>query len=253
MERSVSDTPPPEPAETADESEWPITSLSPWVAAPAVACARRPPRPGEPVRLPPRRALLHRVDGAPGLGVRRQPAAHPGHRLALPSGVRRLALRPAGASGGPDLRAGGGRRADRPRARRPSPSPGAGRRHRGDLVVLPGDRPPADHADLRRARHRVSSCSACAGSSGRADQRWWIGIGVAVGVGLENKYTLLLVLASLAVATLLTGAWRRLISWWSVAGAVIATGDLAAATALAVRPRLAAARLRPGARRAGGR
>ena len=53
-------------------------------------------------------------------------------------------------------------------------------------------------------------------------QRWWIGIGVAVGAGLQNKYTLLLVLSSLAVAALLTGSWRRLLSWWTLAGTAVA-------------------------------
>ncbi|CAN5630336.1 glycosyltransferase family 39 protein [soil metagenome] len=54
------------------------------------------------------------------------------------------------------------------------------------------------------------------------EQRWWLAVGLAVGLGLENKYTLALVLVAVAVAALITGAWRRLVSWWMVAGTLVA-------------------------------
>ena len=54
------------------------------------------------------------------------------------------------------------------------------------------------------------------------EQRWWLALGLVIGLGLQNKFTLTLVLGALAVAALITGAWRRLLSGWTVAGAAIA-------------------------------
>lgn len=54
------------------------------------------------------------------------------------------------------------------------------------------------------------------------DQRWWLAIGLVVGIGLQNKYTLALVLVALGGAALLSGCWRRLVSWWLVLGALLA-------------------------------
>jgi Dolichyl-phosphate-mannose-protein mannosyltransferase len=54
------------------------------------------------------------------------------------------------------------------------------------------------------------------------EQRWWLGIGATIGIGLENKYTLVLVVVSLAVGVLATGAWRRFVSRWTLAGAALA-------------------------------
>ena len=54
------------------------------------------------------------------------------------------------------------------------------------------------------------------------EQRWWLAVGVAVGLGLQNKFTLAMVLACLAVAAVVTGTWRRLWSGWALAGAAVA-------------------------------
>lgn len=54
------------------------------------------------------------------------------------------------------------------------------------------------------------------------EQRWWLAIGAVIGVGLHNKYTIVLVLASLAGAALVTGNWRRLLGRWTLAGAAVA-------------------------------
>ncbi len=54
------------------------------------------------------------------------------------------------------------------------------------------------------------------------EQRWWLAVGLVIGLGLQNKFTLAMVLASLALAALVTGGWRRLWSGWTLAGAAIA-------------------------------
>src|SRR3990170_1293116 len=52
--------------------------------------------------------------------------------------------------------------------------------------------------------------------------RWWLGIGAAIGLGLMTKYTILILVAGIAVGVILTGARRHLISPWLWAGAALA-------------------------------
>jgi 4-amino-4-deoxy-L-arabinose transferase-like glycosyltransferase len=54
------------------------------------------------------------------------------------------------------------------------------------------------------------------------DPRWWLGIGVAFGLGLETKYTIVIWAAAFAIAVVLTRARRHLISPWLWAGAALA-------------------------------
>jgi hypothetical protein len=54
------------------------------------------------------------------------------------------------------------------------------------------------------------------------NQHWWLAVGLAVGLALENKYTVVLLVISLAIGAALTGCWRRLLSWWMLAGAIVA-------------------------------
>ena len=54
------------------------------------------------------------------------------------------------------------------------------------------------------------------------NQRWWLAAGAAIGLGLENKYTMLLLVGALGVGSVVTGAWHRLRSWWMLAGAGLA-------------------------------
>jgi len=52
--------------------------------------------------------------------------------------------------------------------------------------------------------------------------RWWLGVGAAVGVGMETKYTMPAFVAGLAVATAFTSLRRDLRTPWPWLGAVIA-------------------------------
>jgi 4-amino-4-deoxy-L-arabinose transferase-like glycosyltransferase len=52
--------------------------------------------------------------------------------------------------------------------------------------------------------------------------RWWLAIGVAAGLGLETKWTVLAWLAALAAGLLLTPARRQLATAWPWAGAALA-------------------------------
>jgi 4-amino-4-deoxy-L-arabinose transferase-like glycosyltransferase len=54
------------------------------------------------------------------------------------------------------------------------------------------------------------------------DPRWWLGIGAAIGLGLETKYTILVLAAGLAVGVVLTRARRHLLSPWLWGGVALA-------------------------------
>jgi 4-amino-4-deoxy-L-arabinose transferase-like glycosyltransferase len=54
------------------------------------------------------------------------------------------------------------------------------------------------------------------------DPRWWLGIGAVIGLGLLTKYTIGLLVAGIAVGTLLTPARRHLRSPWLWGGAALA-------------------------------
>lgn len=53
------------------------------------------------------------------------------------------------------------------------------------------------------------------------DPRWWLGIGLAIGLGMMTKYTILFLVAGLAVAVLTTKLRRALLSPWLWAGAAL--------------------------------
>jgi 4-amino-4-deoxy-L-arabinose transferase-like glycosyltransferase len=55
------------------------------------------------------------------------------------------------------------------------------------------------------------------------DARQWLPIGIAVGVGLENKHTLLVYVAALAIGIVATPMWRLLVTrWFAIACAATA-------------------------------
>ncbi|MET7284030.1 glycosyltransferase family 39 protein [Kribbella sp. NPDC005582] len=54
------------------------------------------------------------------------------------------------------------------------------------------------------------------------DRRWWLALGLTVGIALQNKYLVVLPVGALFVALLIVGPRRVLRSWWLLAGVVIA-------------------------------
>ena len=221
MESTVSDTTRPEPTDTSSDIAWQITSLSRWVAAPVVAVlvgllalANRygfhrdelyfiesmdHPAWGyvdNPPLTPAIGWLSRQVFGDTLLGLRVLPAVEIAALVVVVALIAR--------------ELGGDRRAQVLAAVIAATS----------AVFLA-----VGHLLTTPTFEALVTCVILLGLCRivrTGNQRWWIGIGIAVGVGLENKYTLLLALASLAVAALFTGTWRRLLSGWTFAGAAIA-------------------------------
>ena len=57
---------------------------------------------------------------------------------------------------------------------------------------------------------------------GRNEPRYWLAIGVLLGIGLENKYSIAFLAAALVFGLLLTPERRVMKSWWFVAGMAVA-------------------------------
>jgi len=55
----------------------------------------------------------------------------------------------------------------------------------------------------------------------RDDPRWWLGLGLVIGLGMMTRYTMLFCVAALAVGVLATTLRRHLLSPWMLAGVVL--------------------------------
>lgn len=53
------------------------------------------------------------------------------------------------------------------------------------------------------------------------DPRWWVALGAAVGLGVQNKYLVGLLVVVLLISLLALGPRRLLRTWWLAAGAVV--------------------------------
>ena len=79
---------------------------------------------------------------------------------------------------------------------------------------------------------------------GGGDERQWLVVGLVVGIGLENKHLVLLLVLSLACGCLLSRRWDVARSPWLWIGSALALRTVAAEPPLAGPPRLARTRAR---------
>ncbi len=65
------------------------------------------------------------------------------------------------------------------------------------------------------------------GEERKSGERWWVGVGAGIGLGMMAKYTMLFLVAGLVVGVLMTGARRNLRSGWLWWGVTVALGIFA--------------------------